>query len=143
MHEDHRGAPVELVYQFVEVGVAEVAVAAAGGQGDTVELEGIEGVSQFCSGRVDVGQGQDGEGAEAARIVPDKGSRVFVAFTRQVTCEPFIPEIDAGSGDGGDGGGYVVLVHDLERTLGGPWRKRCVGRLAYSHAGKSRKISRR
>ena len=33
VHEDHRGAPVELVYQFVEIRVAKVTIAAAGGQG--------------------------------------------------------------------------------------------------------------
>jgi hypothetical protein len=69
MHEHHGVAAVEFCVEFVLVGVAEMAAAGMAQQAHSVQLECVERILHFADRGGDVGHRQQGEGAEAVRMV--------------------------------------------------------------------------
>lgn len=110
-------APVELLVEGFEERVGECAAEYGRGHADTDRAEVVQGMDGFTQGRVDMGEGQRGEGAEApgetahqlcVRLVRRSRQRHGVGFARQVRglrCHGEHLKVDAG------------LIHQCETAV--------------------------
>src|SRR5262245_2445098 len=80
MGVDDSVAPVELLKDRVEGGVTKPLVAIAREQGDTVRLQGIEGVLEFAQAGVYIRKGQRHKYPETAPMVRREARGILVAF---------------------------------------------------------------
>ena len=79
MNEDDRLAPVELIEDWIELLIAQVAIAHAGKNANTVQMQDVERVGQFLQRMVDIGKWQQRESAESGGMLKRSSCLELVA----------------------------------------------------------------
>ena len=126
MQQHHGAAPVELAIDLLEIGVAGRAVVVAGEVHEPVEADVLAALD-LGQAVVDIGEGERGEGAEAASVAGDQPGEVVVAAPRQLPAGRPVAVIEPGGGKRQDRGGDPQPVHQGERDPGRPVGERAVG----------------
>ncbi len=88
MDEHDRLAPLELLEQWIERRVTQIAVALAGVKHDAVEPQTVVGVFELIEGRIDVRQRHRGEAAEMLGVVAQDVRDELVRLSRELHREP-------------------------------------------------------
>ena len=115
MYEHDGPASLQLVEQWSEARVPEVAAAGVAEQHDAVQPQVVEGIGQFGERPVDVGQRQAGEPAEPVGTAPGQLGGQFVAPSCQCAGSGVVTGVHTGGADRGNGdvdaGRCDVFVH--------------------------------
>jgi len=102
-------------------------------QADAVGLERIECVFDLAQAALDIGQGQDREQPEAARMVGHQARPILVAFARERAARRVVAEPDARLADRRDRGRDPSPIHVLDRALRRPVGERALPGVAAEH----------
>src|ERR1700676_3076349 len=102
MHEDHSRAPLQLVEQRPESGIAEINAACVGKQHDPIELEYVETIFERSQCTIDVGQWQCRKPAETIRALLDELRRYFIHSAGEIAGSRIITHVHARCADRSD-----------------------------------------
>jgi hypothetical protein len=108
--ERHGSSAIQLAEQRLEALISQVDPTVVREQADAVRAKPVQGVASLLQGRVDVGEGKNGEEAEAAWVARDRRGSLLVERSGQLSRLSGVREGEAGGAKG-------------EKSRGDPWRR--------------------